>query len=163
MNDWTKLLIAGGVGYAAAIAYKNYQAESAHEQARLAQSQRGQAGRLTDLALQASREVGLVPAVNGMAGMNGHMSMPPQAANSFRGQAMRTQQMPPHASNGFYGQAGMRQSGNGNPHAPVIVPTRQRTTPPPPPPPPPPADNGNGDGGEYEQYGNGSTMGGQRF
>jgi hypothetical protein len=159
MNDIAKYLLAGAAGYAAAVAYQNYRAE----QAQAALAQRGTAGRLTDLAMQAGRETGLV---NGMAG---HMAMPhppPAGPNSFHGQAMRQAVLPPHASNAFYGQSGMRQSGSGNPHAPVVVPSRPRAVPPPPPPPPPSAPNGNSNGtgaAEFESYGGDSMMGGQRF
>jgi hypothetical protein len=154
MKDWAKYLMVGAAGLAAGIIYKNYQAEQAHQAALDTRRRRGTTGRITDLALQAGREVGLVPA-NNMNGMSGHMPMPQRA----HGQRYAPQSSP--TGPGFYGNSGMRQSGAGNPHAPVQVPARPRTVIPPPPA-ASPADNSDGEGSDYEQYG-GDMMGGQRF
>lgn len=140
MNDWAKYLIGIGAGYAAALIYKNYQAEQALEAARLARSRQSTAGKITELAVQGARDVGLVPASN-MQGLHGHMPM--------------------SQAGGFYGQGGMRQSAPGNPHAPVVVPRRQAPQAPPPPPPPPPAEGEAHE--EFENYSDDNMMGGQRF
>ena len=97
---------------------------------------RGATERITDFARD------LIPAgtVNGMGGMSGHIPM--QA---------------------FYGQGGMRQSAPGNPHAPVVIPSRPRAVAPPPPGPAPQSAPSGGGAAEYENYSDDNVMGGQAF
>ena len=132
------MLAAAAGGAIALHLYRNYQSGQSGAARRAAMARRSPAQRLTDSATSAFRE--LVPASQ-MQGMGGHMAMP----------------APPQ---GFYGQNGMRQSGMGNPHAPVVIPDRRAASAPPP---PEAAPSGGGGENGFENYGDDNVMGGQSF
>ena len=143
MNDIAKLIAAAAGGAFVMHAYKAYQADQAAAAQQAALARRAPAQRVADAATGLIHD--LVPQRQ-MQGMNGHMPMPPMGAVG---------------GNGFYAQ-GMRQSAPGNPHAPVMVPSRHAgRSSAPPPPPIEPADE-QGENG-YEDYSADNVMGGQAF